>query len=739
MAEPKRQFDYTNQKENKKNVQPTNGGGSVYTYKPKNKEERETRRLVWDRFKSMRDDPIRKDEEKQWELGDKMATLWAPERDPEDWRADIVLPDGFSAIQSYLQETLPARYRPELEGVESSDQQLESLNNQVFQYSMDTTEFDEETHKARNCAAQRGTAFTLEEYRYETREVSWPTSVTEEGEIKYEKKEIVDYDDVYTRFVDNYSIYVGAADDPKYINDFIYREIISHDEFVSLYEGKDGFMNIDEVVPAKSLDKRAGFFEKADDIGDDEVELLHYENKLLDKYCVLANNVIIRDGPLPSKHKQLRLDVWRFYPRLDRMYGMGIPRIIYTLVEERRSGRNMSADRNKMQLAKMFLANDLFDLDEEDMTPRPHGLIKVNTQGQDIRTALVPLEYGDVPVSSLRFDQLLQDDERRAHGIDDLNQAQATGGTATEAAILSEATQKRIALVNMQQNMSTLVRLGKKKWSNIQFFYPVPRIERIYEDNKWREKKLYRSIKTNGKEFQLYGDPKQGQKMEVREKKIVGSARLSLDSQWSEYLQGSFDVIMRTDTNPLESKAVKRAEMRETMGMVSNNPIWARYLDGEKSLKRILEISGENPASWMPNDGRTAEDMKIIAEQEHAILLKMAEAGQVFPIPGTDGATQEHTEEHLNFAATALFEKLPEPVKKVLTDHIMEEVGNDPNIDLSNLTGQGGGQQEPGGGPEQGGGGNAVPPGAPGGPAVDASVPGGPVVGGDVSGGVPLA
>lgn len=734
MASPKREFSYRGKKENQNAVESTKGGGNIYNYKPSNPEERELRRHIWERFKVMRDDPIRKEEEKQWDLGDKMVRMWAPERDPEDWRADIILPDGFSAIQSYLQETLPARYRPELEGVESSDQQLESLNNQVFQYAMDTTEFDEETHKARNCAAARGTAFTLEEYRYETREVNWPVSV-EDGAIRYEKKEIVDYDDVYTRFVDNHSIFVDPVEDAKYMDDFIYREVISIDQFKALYEGKDGFINQDKVVAAKYIDKRAGFFDKADDIGDDEVEILHYESKLRDTYGVLANNVIIRDGPLPNKHKRLRLDVWTFYPVISSMWGMGIPKIIYTLIEERRSMRNMGLDRNKMNLSKFFIVNDLYDIDEDDLTPRPHGIARINTQGLPLRDAIQALEYGDIPASSIRMDQMLQDDERRAHGIDDMNQAQATGGTATEAAILSEATQKRIALVNTLQNMTTLRNIGIKKWSNIQFFYPAPRMERIFEDNKWREKKVYRSIKTKGKQFELYGDPKSGDKLELREKKIVGSARIKLDSQWSEYLQGNFDVIMRTDTNPLESKAVKRAEMRETMAFVSNNPLFMRYLDGEKSLKRIMEISGENPADWMPNDGRTAEDMKVLAEQEHAIILKMAETGQVFPIPGTDGATQEHTEEHLNFANSVVFNELPDAIKKVLVDHIMEEVGNDPNIDLSSI----GGKQAPGGGPEQGGGGNATPPGAPGGPGVDASVPSPMVAGGDVSGGVPLA
>lgn len=737
MAQPDRQINYRGKKDSKNAVESTKGGGNIYTYRPKNSEERETRRLVWDRYKAMRDDPIRKEEEKQWDLGDKMYRMWAPERDEDDWRADVILPDGFSAIQSHMQETIQLRPRPELEGVESSDQQLESLNNQVFQYAMDVTEFDEESYKARNCSAIRGTAFTIEEYRYETREVSWPTSV-KEGEIEYEKTEIVDYDDVYTRFVDNHSIYCDPVEDAKYMDDYVYREVISLNLFKQLYGNKASYKNVDEVVASKNIDKRAGFFEKANDIEDDEVELLHYESKSRDLRATLCNNVVIQEGPLPSKHKQLSLDVWTFYPIDTSMYGMGIPRIIYTLLEERRSGRNMSLDRQKLHLNKMFFANDLFDIDEEDLTPRPHGLVKINTQGQDIRNVIYPMEYGDLPVSSLRMDQMLQDDERRAHGIDDMNQAQNVGGTATEAAILSEATQKRINLINTLQNWTTLKRLGQKKWSNVQFFYPAPRMERIFEDNKWREKKVYKTIKTEGKQFELHGDPEKGEEVELREKEITGSARLNLDNSFSKYLQGRFDVIIKASSNTVESKAVKRAEMRETMAFVSNNPVFMQHLDGQKSLKRIFDISGENPSDWMNNDGRTAEDMKVLAEQEHSILIRMAESNKIFLMPGTEGATPEHTEEHLNFANSPAFQDLPAPFQQILADHIIQEVGNDPNVDLSAIGGNPAAQQAPGGGPPQGGGGNAVPVGAPGG-GIPGGVGGGVVAGGDVTAGPPLA
>lgn len=735
-----RTYNYRSDSKNKKAVQSTRGEGHEYSYKPKNSKERDARRRIFERFKAMRDDPIRKEAEKEWDLGRKMYRMWAPGRDAEDWGADVILPDGFSAIQTHMQETIDAKFRPTLEGVESSDEVLTFYNNMIFQHAMDTTEFDAETTKARSASAMMGTSFTREEYRYETREVMDPISF-KDGEIKYEKTEIIDYDDVYTRYVRPENCFFDeAAEDPKYGNDCIYREVMDHDTFQEMYGDKDGFKNVDKVVPAGSLHPNTGFFEMADDVDKNDVEILHYENRLTDSYDVLANNVIIREDPLPSKHKELSLDVWAFYPVEGQIYGMGIPKLIYTLVEERRTNRNQRIDRGTLQNHKMFLVNDLFDIDEDDLTPRPHGMARVNTNGLPIQQAIMPLEYGDVPISSIRMDEELMTDERRAHGMQESTALQP-GATATQAAIIKESTQRRINLVNTLLMWNTLIRLGKKKWSNIQFFYPAPRMKRVYEDNKWTNKKKYRTIKTPGAEFTMYGDPEKGETPELHMHEIPGKGRLKLDPTFARFMRDDMDVTMDAGAMAVISKPIQQQQVNEMFDRVMNNPMVARYADGAKAFKRMLLVNNENPRDWMLNQGMTDDDLEMLAENENLLFQKMAEDGKIYMIPGTPGATEAHTKVHLEITKTAAFEKWPEEVKAALANHIMQENENNPNVpNADELMGEGegepGGEPELGGGPEQGGGGNAVPLGQPGGASAGSGmgqVPGGVMVGGDVT------
>lgn len=742
------QHDYRGKKENKNAVESTKGAGHTFTYRPAGKEDRNARRNIWNRYTTMRDSPERKEAEKRWDLGDKMYRMWVPERDPEDWQADIVLPDGFAAVQTHMQETIHLRPRPVLEGVESSDETLENYVNHIYQHAMDKTDFDIESYKARNCSAIRGDAFTLEEYRYETREVSDPIE-WKDGEMKYRKREIVDYDDVYTRWVDNWAVFIDdTVDDYKYARDCVYREVLDIDSFKASYEGKAGFNNVSEVVPANSVPKTAGFFKKVADLAGDEVEILHYWNRLTDSYDVLANNVLIRRGPLPSRHKELPIDKWTFYPIPGEIWGMGIPYIIYTLVEERRSGRNIALDRNKMANHKMFLVNDLFDLDEDDMTPRPHGLIKVNTNGLPINQAIQPLEYSDVPGSSIRMDDTLLTEERRAHGLDD-RPAQVAGGTATESAIISESAQKRINLINTLQNMTTLKSLGAKKWSNIQFFYPAGRTEEIMEDNKLKKKTVYKTVKISEQEFKVKGDTEKGQGLQLVMAPYPGSSRIALDPTFARFMEGSYDVIVNAQNNVVESPAVKFARLSELSLGLLNNPMTGRYMSGDKTVKRLYQLANENPRDWMPSEGMSEEEMRDLAEMENELIMKMDQTGKVYQLPPTPGALESHTEVHLNFMLTDAYDKLPEPVQQVLIDHVLGEHEKNPNTGpIGEKLAEMGLLEEdepmigPDGlpivdGPPQGGGGNAVPPGMPGGPPVPEMPMGGPVTGGDVTAGNP--
>jgi hypothetical protein len=635
------------------------------SYKPKNKQEREARRNIWDRYTTMKDDSIRKEEEDQWDLADKAYMQWMPDREEGDWRSHLVLPDAFSAIQSSAQETIERRSRPALESVEDSDISVEQFCNDILKHSMDRTQYDFENYQAKTCASIRGTAFVMERYRFEKREVQDPDSIDKEGNIVYKKREIIDYDDTVTEFCENNTIYIDPSQrDQNRLRDMIEREILDLKEYQRVYKNKPGFINVDKVKAAGQLDNKAQFFQQPNDVTDDQVEILHYYNRSTDSYDVLANNVLIRLGPIPFKHKELPLAIYRHYIIPGRIYGMGIPRVIYSLSEERASIRRLNLDRQNLNGNKVFLSNDLVDMDEEDVRSRPNGIIQVNTNGMPLSQVIQPLEFGDTPPSSYKSEEMLLEDIRRAHGIYDNNQNVPTGSTATEAAIMKEVAQKRINLISIQSEMSTIIRIGRLKWSNIQFFYPAPKVERLTANNQERQKKLYRKIRVQGKAYAL---KEENGGISLDSSEIEGTSGFILDPTMAKFMEGDFDVTMGANPAPVLSKPLQQAKITEMIGTLMLNPLLASTIDPIKAAQRYIKIHDEDPKTWMTGKGLTEDQWKRLAIQENNVMA----VG--IPLVATEGANEAHTMEHLHFTETQPFSILPPPVQANIGAHIMGE------------------------------------------------------------------
>lgn len=647
----------------------------VKKYRP-NKRQRLVRRTVYDRYYELRDNDFRKRAEQDWEIADKEYRMYFSENEDdttdleERKMSNLYLPDSFAAIQAHSQESVDRRSRPYLSKVEPTDEPIEHFVNSILRYNMDVTNFDLQYYLAKLNGAIRGTSFLKEYWRKEVRNIKEPSDIDEEGNIKYVNKEIVDMDDSYTEWKENEYVYFDEkARHIDFAVDCVEREILNIDEFKRIYSSRAGFFDV-ECVTAGGDTTTNSVFKLPKDITEQDVEILHYYNRATDAYWVVANNVTISDGPIPFPHKELPYGVYYHYQIPGYFYGLGIPKIIHYLSEERRSIRNLNMDRQHLQIHKMFIHNNSYDLDEEDLVSRPHGLISVDTQGGSIRDAIMPLEYGDVPSSYFRTEEILLEDIRRAHGIDDRIQGVNMGGTATEAAILKESALKRVNLVSTLAELDVIRRIGKLKWSNIQFFYPIARKERITEDNQTRERKVVKKIPVDGKKFSIVN--KNG-KTALKMDEVEGKSVISLTKDMSRFLKDSFDVTIDSTVNAPVSKAIQQTKVIETVSLINAQPNLAGQLDPTKTTSRLFEVIDENPKNWMAD--RTANsvgDMMMLADKENMIM----KAGQ--PLDATDGATQEHTLVHMMYMQTSEFEQLPDEIQTIFLDHVGAEHENNP-------------------------------------------------------------
>lgn len=639
----------------------------VLVYKP-NKRRREIRRTVYERYYWLRQDPLRALAEADWELADKEFNMFIDEKDPDDWHADVHLPDAFSAIQTQSQETIERKSRPTLTRTEESDEPLSEFCNDVINYNMNNTNYDYQYYLGKLSAASRGTAFFEDYWRTDKRIVKDPDSLNPDGTIKYVDKEIIDFDDDYLEWVPNEYILVDdKATNDETMDDYFRREIINIDLFHLKYDNKPGFFDTQYVYAGGNRDNRS-FFRMPQDITNQDVEVLHYKRKSTDSYWAVANNVTILDSPLPSKHKQLNLISIRQYTVPGFFWGVGIPKVVHALSEERKTIRNLNLDRQKLQINKMFLHNNAFDLDDEDMVSRPHGLINVDTNGRPISEVLVPLEYGDVPASYFKTEEILLEDIRRATGIDD--RANPTvGTTATQAALQKESAIKRINLISIQAEMSTVLRIGRIKWSNIQFFYGTPRMEKIYEDGEEKQQKVYKQITVNNRKYSIVDDD--GNKS-LSMDEVQGATGLNLDKSMAKYLEGNVDISVDASVFTPISKAIEQTKKTEAFSLLMANPATMATLDLPGAVADFLRVNDIKPDVWMKANAKPQKDMMLLAETENMIMS----SGQ--PLGPTEDATTDHTMVHLMFTKSAEFQQFSPEIQALFEAHIMGEHDQNP-------------------------------------------------------------
>lgn len=638
-------------------------------YRP-NKRKRSIRRQVYQRFYFLRDEPLRLEAERDWELADKEFRMYFDPPDPDGWQADLHLPDAFAAIQTQEQERIERKSRPVLDPTEESDEPRAEFANSILKYNMDNTGFDYQYYLGKLAAASRGTSFYMNYWRTDKRVVKDPTGIDPAtGEIQYQDKEIVDFDDDYTEWVPNEFIYIDEkAHHIDEAVDMIRREILNIEEFHRIYGDKPGFFDTQYVVRGGNTGIKS-FFRMPQDITQQDVEVLHYYNRSVDAYWVVANNITICDSPLRTKHKELPVAVGYQYKIPGFFYGIGIPKVIHYLSEERRSIRNLNMDRQKIIIGGAFLHNSAFDLDDEDMTIYPGKIMSVDTNGQPVGSAIQQMQMSDVPASYFRTEEILLEDIRRADGIDDRITTSDSSTTATQAAIVKESTLKRINLVSITNEMDTVVRIGRLKWSNIQFFYPMPRIESITEDDETKEQKVYRTVSIKGKKFSIADD--NGKKV-LRMDDIKGRSALTIDKTMAKYLEGSFDVTIDADATPPPSKAIEQTKKTELFSLLMSNPASMAVLDITGAVADLMETNNIKPDVWMSNPDGSKHDMMMLAESENMVMA----AGQ--PLDGTPGATTDHTLVHLVFAKSAEFQQLTPAIQQIIMDHIMQEHDNNP-------------------------------------------------------------
>ena len=414
-------------------------------YKPLPLEE-ESLAHVYDRYQKMNENPQRQDAVKEWDAGE-MAWDQYEKQDErlEEWQAKYFVPLTTSTVEQILSEMLDQSPQPILLPLSDEDKPRATVMKHTFNFSWETADGDEELENVLKDCLIYGDGFAQEYYWKDRRMVRTLVGMGKGQKGKripeYKETEIFEYDDCYMESVSPYELFFDETArtinrGPYKARDVIRRFVMKLDDAKTFFSGDiwNPYGNMRFVRPGKDTNYYS-YYKPPEDVNKgDEVEVLWYWSRSPnDSLRIVINDVLIKDGPKPYKHKLLPFAKTEDVKRPHKFYHKGEPKLLSSIQKELNTIRRMITDRNHLDIDKMWLVGRNEMMNEDESMSRPHGIIRV-----DDPSNYKPVEYGDIPASVTLTLGEINKDATRVTGVNDRFSQGQTPITATDAAIKKE-------------------------------------------------------------------------------------------------------------------------------------------------------------------------------------------------------------------------------------------------------------------------------------------------------------
>jgi len=626
------------------------------------------REMVYKRYTQMRNARVFGGEnlEAVWDRAERQYEAWRPPKSADDWQSNIVPPFTTTAVERALAEIVDQTIQPKATARGPEDVVKSKIINYIKDYTWEVGDGDLQLYGGLKQNLVLGNTIWQEDYWQDKRQVRVLTRFDPKtNEETFEEREVMDFDDVYGETVDLRTFFIDpmarTINMGRYkANDCIRRFIMNYDTFQENFIGSkyDQFGVAKLVQPGGDLNYYQYYNPPEEMDKSNQVEVLFYWGRRPDKLIIVANDVVIQDGPNPYNHKQLPFAEGSDVPRLNQFWARGEPRLLESIQDELTTNRRMRIDRQHMDIFKMFLVSNRENLDEDEGIIAPSRFLYVDDPSNSIKA----LEYRDINPSAYMEEDRLKQDGREVTGIESPQPA----GTATEAAIAKESTMKALRLKIWLLSRQLLTNIVRLRIPNIVQYYSTPKAVQILGEKRYAK---YRQIRTNNVELSL---TKQGQLREDRKKGDYFFI-VSPDMVVPQY--GSFDLKLGGDPTFPVSKPLQQQRVGEYL----QHPIIAAaiqggYYDVNKTADFYTEIMDYDPDDLKAEQTDTEEPvvdestLYELANRENELML----SGK--PKSGTPGATRGHTDIHLAFMSSEQFRQKATPeIIAIFSNHIMEE------------------------------------------------------------------
>lgn len=630
------------------------------------------------------------DWEDRWELQDQYALPTAVDDSSESYRSNVRSPEISGRIQSAMHKLSKMNIAFVVRPKNSAAKLAARVDELVVNHFFADRDFRGTLRDAFYTAVVHGSAPLGVEWLKRSRKVKQVLTNPEEmsekqkkqakaGEVPYVEVEQIDFN---TPVLINYtlqSVYLDPA--ARNMQGAIHNcghafvaELITYESFKSTFEGKEGFKDVDKVKPiSKDWTTPAGNEVHPERYlyppisGDGEyvyvVKGWDYYN---DEYKIKANEIYIKESPLPYSDKKIPLEILKPYTLPNQVYGVGMVDLLIPSVYQLELIQNAFYDWLLYTINPILLIqrNDYGDFSRKYqlVNGEPGAMLPVT----DVMSSVAPLKFPNLSIDVFQGIGLLQKDAILASQHDP-NQLGVLRKDATATAnIINKEVAEAFVNYIVDNFTGTLENVARMLISRIHEFMTKPQVSKLvngetvegepfevaipgkYVDVDWDERVV--KVENNPERVSLikiskklyeYEDPKTGELIQVtpndyevalsaESKQIISRA---LEQQ---RMIDSAKIIMPYAVNPNDPQATMKTPLQlfnaiewadqfvDVMGL--SPKILLNQSENEKSdIKRAEEQNAQmyEGKRAVPKAGESATHVKIHTDFQHMLINEL--------------------------------------------------------------------------------------------------------------------
>jgi len=275
--------------------------------------------------------------------------------------------------------------------------------------------------------------------------------------------------------------------------------------------------NIDKVKSASAtyvaygnVQSQRPFFQMPKDLisTSNRVEVLKYYNKSTDKFIIIVNDVVLRDGPLPYNHKKLPFSIVKFIDFPHQFYGVGIPAVVESLQSEDETLRNMAMEALKKSIWRaVFINSQVFGSVDTQWDRVEHGM-KIEVDGPIEGNIEWDQGAPNLPFQAIQFMRNdLDNDAIQATGINSMAYSNPQPNQPVRNNLLTQQSTQLLmakAMTNFGHGyvkaIEQLISIAQQKMPD-SYEYIMDDNEEPEKDDKGDYKKEYKKIRVQGKKL----------------------------------------------------------------------------------------------------------------------------------------------------------------------------------------------------------------------------------------------